>query len=270
MNTVATRESRIETFADGLALSLVDHGAGRPVLVLHGGGGPASVARFVQALAATHRVLTPTHPGFAGTPRPASFDSIAQLAACYLELLERLALADVLVIGFSMGGWIASELATRAGARLRGVVLVDATGVEVEGEACVDVFPLKPNELSALSMHDPVKYGIDPATSTPEQKAAMAANFQTLAAYCKTRGTCDPTLRARLAAVTTPALAVWGASDRIVTPAYGQAYARAFADARFELIAECGHLPQVEQPARLMALVREFDAAVVPTPSTSA
>ena len=266
MNTLATPDTRIETDADGLALTLVDRGAGRPVLVLHGGGGPASVARFVETMSATHRVLAPTHPGFAGTPRPEAFDSIEQLAARYLELLERHALDDVLVMGFSMGGWIASELATRAGTRLRGVVLVDAAGIEVEGETCVDVFPLKPNELSALSLHDPAKYGIDPAALSPGQKAAMAANFQALAAYCQAREMRDPTLRARLAAVTTPALVAWGASDRIVTPAYGQAYAKAFADARFELIAECGHLPQVEQPARLLALVHGFDAALSATP----
>ncbi len=254
--------SRIESFADGLALTVVEHGAGRPVLVLHGGGGPMSVARFVDALSTTHRVIAPTHPGFAGTPRPDGLRRIGQLADTYVELIDRLALADVLVVGFSMGGWIASELATRAGGRLRGLVLVDATGIVVDGEPCVDVFPLKPNEISALSMHDPVKYGIDPATLTPEQKAAMAANFQALAVYCRDDGRDDPTLHARLGAVTAPALVVWGASDRIVTPAYGQAYASAFARARFEVIAECGHLPQVEQPAALLALVNGFDATL--------
>lgn len=253
-----TPTTRIESFAADLPVTLVDHGTGRPVLVLHGGAGPTSVARFVDTMSATHRVLAPTHPGFGGTPRPDRLTSIAALAETYAHLLERLDLADVLVIGFSMGGWIASELALRAGARLRGVVLVDAVGIEVDGETCADVFALKPNELSALSMHDPVKYGIDPSTLTPDQKAAMAANFQALAAYGGT--SMDATLRARLAAVKTPALVVWGESDRIVTPAYGRAFAEAFDGARFELIPQCGHLPQVEQPARLLELVNGFDA----------
>ena len=255
-----TPTPRIESFAPDLPVTLVDHGTGRPVLVLHGGGGPASVARFVETMSATHRVLAPTHPGFGGTPRPDRLASIAALADTYAQLLERLDLTDVLVIGFSMGGWIAAELALRAGARLRGVVLVDAVGIAVDGETCADVFALKPNELSALSMHDPVKYGIDPSTLTPEQKAAMAANFQALAAYGRACGMEDATLRARLAGVKTPALVVWGESDRIVTPAYGRAFADAFDGARFELIPQCGHLPQVEQPARLLELVNGFDA----------
>lgn len=241
---------------DDLALKFDDVGQGRPVLVLHGGGGPQSVARFVEALAADARVIAPIHPGFAGTPRPEAFASIEQLADTYAALLERLGLADVLVVGFSIGGWIANALALRAGPRLRGLVLVDGAGILVEGEPCADVFGLGPQQLSALSCHDPVRFGIDPATLGDAQKAAMAANMRTLAVYGRARDMGDPALRARLADVRVPVQVVWGESDRIVTPAYGRAVAESFPDARFTLLPECGHMPQVEQPQRLLALVR--------------
>ena len=244
-----------ETFADGLTLHVDDRGTGPAVLVLHGGGGPLSVAGFVEAMCANARVIAPVHPGFGGTPRPGTFDSIEQLADAYAALLERLALTDVLVVGFSIGGWIANALALRAPGRLRGVVLVNGAGIVVDGEPCADVFSLTPPQLSALSLHDPARFGIDPAKMTDAQKAGMAANMRTLAVYGRARDMGDPALRARLADVRLPVLVVWGASDRVVTPAYGRAVAAAFPDARLEILAECGHMPQVEQPARLLELV---------------
>jgi pimeloyl-ACP methyl ester carboxylesterase len=253
---------RLEAFGEGLTVSVTDRGSGPCVLVLHGGAGPISVARFAETMSATHRVLAPTQPGFAGTTRPEWFRNIDDVANAYINLLDRYALKDVLVIGHSMGGWVAAELAARAGDRLRGVVLVNAGGIQVEGQSCADVFELTPQQLSALSYHDPVTYGIDPSKLTPEQKAGMAANFAALAVYGRERHMEDPTLRARLANVKAPALAIWGESDRIVTPVYGQAYANSFPNGRFELIAKCGHLPQIEQPARLLELVRAFDASI--------
>lgn len=245
---------RHETLAGGLTLTFDDRGSGPAVLVLHGGGGPLTVARFVDAMSAHARVLAPVHPGFAGTPRPDGFDSIEQIADAYVALLDELALTDVLVVGFSIGGWIANALALRAGSRLRGVVLVDGAGIMVDGEPCADVFSLTPQQLSALSCHDPARFGIDPSALSEAQKAGMAANMRTLAAYGRARDMGDAGLRARLADVRVPVLVVWGESDRVVTPAYGRAVAASFPDARFELIAQCGHMPQIEQPERLLEL----------------
>ena len=246
---------RQETFVDGLALTFDDRGSGPAVLVLHGGGGPLTVARFVEAMSTHARVIAPVHPGFAGTPRPERFDRVEQIADAYAALLERLALHDVLVVGFSVGGWIANALALRAGDRLRGLVLVNGAGVMVDGEPCADVFSLTPQQLSALSYHDPARFGIDPATLTDVQKAGMAANMRTLAVYGRARDMGDPALRARLASVRLPVLVVWGASDRVVTPAYGRAVAASFPNARLEIIERCGHMPQIEQPERLLELV---------------
>ena len=247
--------TRHETFADGLALQFDDRGSGPAVLVLHGGGGPFTVAGFVDALSAHSRVIVPVHPGFAGSERPDAFDSIEQLADTYAALLERLALTDVLVVGFSIGGWIANALALRAQHRLHGLVLVNGAGIVVDGEPCADVFSLTPPQLSALSYHDPARFGIDPAKLTDAQKAGMAANMRTLAVYGRARDMGDPALRARLADVRLPVLVVWGESDRVVTPAYGRAVAASFADARLEILPQCGHMPQFEQPARLLELV---------------
>ena len=161
----------------------------------------------------------------------------------------------MLVIGFSIGGWIANAIALRAGDRLRGLVLVNGAGVMVDGEPCADVFSLTPQQLPALSYHDPARFGTDPSMLSDAQKAGMAANMKTLAVYGRARDMGDPALRARLAQVRVPVLVVWGDSDRVVTPAYGRAVAAAFPAARLEIIERCGHMPQIEQPARLLELV---------------
>lgn len=269
MSTVSPSppRTRRESFADGLTVRIDERGSGRPILVLHGGGGPQTVSDFAEALSTRAHVLVPTHPGFAGEPRPEWFDSIDDLAFAYLDLLERLDLRDVLVIGSSMGGWIASAMALRDTTRLSGIVLVDAAGIRVDGHPIADVSSLTPDELSALSFHNPAAFRVDPATVSPEQARARAANFQALYVYDQGQGMGDPKLRRRLRRVRIPALVVWGESDRVVDPDYGRVYAQSFPDARFQLIPEAGHLPQLEQPARLLKLVWEFaDNIAAPPP----
>src|SRR6266550_4501072 len=258
--------TRRESFADGLTVRIDERGSGRPMLVLHGGGGPQSVSSFAEAVAERAHVLTPVHPGFAGEPRPEWYNSIDDLALTYLELLERLDLRDVMVVGFSIGGWIASELAVRDTTRLSSIVLVDAVRIQVDGHDIADVFSLTPDELLALSYHNPAAFRIDPATLSPDRIAAMAANFQALGAYGREPGMRNPKLRRRLGRVRIPALVVWGESDGVVDPDYGRPYAQALPNARFALIPEAGHVPQIEQPERLLALVWEFADSITTTP----
>jgi pimeloyl-ACP methyl ester carboxylesterase len=260
MSTQPALSTRRESFADGLTIRVDEGGntSGRPILILHGGGGPQTVASIAAGLSRAH-VLVPTHPGFAGEPRPEWFNSIDDLALAYLDLLQRLDLRDVLVIGSSMGGWIASAMALRdTTQRLRGLVLIDAAGIQVEEYPVADVSTLTPAELSALSFHNPAAFSVDPATVTPEQIEGRKANFRALAVYDQGLGSADPKLKRRLSRVSLPVLVVWGESDRVMLPEYGRAYAQAFPNARFEIITEAGHLPQIEQPERLLDLVRKF------------
>lgn len=243
-------------------VTVTEHGRGRPVLLLHGGGGPATVTPWAQRLAATRpaRVLTPVHPGFGGTPRPAGLDGVAGLAAAYAALLDTLDLRDVTVVGNSIGGWVAAELALLAPPQVSGYVLVDAVGIEVPGHPVADFFALAPAELARLSYADPGTYGVDPAALPPAARAAMAGNRAALAVYAGTAMT-DPTLVGRLGAVRTPTLVVWGAADRIGDPDLGRAYAAAIPGATFALVQDAGHLPQIEAPDTLVELVWDFAGA---------
>lgn len=242
-----------------LHLTIDDVGAGRPALVLHGGGGPATVAMIAGHLAETRRAITPTLPGWNGAERPDWLTGIDDLAAVFLHYLEAQDLTDVLVVGSSIGGWIGAEMAVLdTTARITGLVLIDAVGIDVAGEPITDFFALDARGVAEHVFHDSERFYLDPTTLAPEQLAAMQANLATLRVIAGDPYMHDPELSARLAGVSVPTLVIWGDSDAIVTPDYGRAYAESFADARFELVRKAGHLPQIEQPAATFALIDAF------------
>ncbi|GGN65373.1 alpha/beta hydrolase [Streptomyces albiflavescens] len=249
-----------------LDVTVDDQGQGHPFLLLHGGGGPQTVAPFAGLLAAQRpaRVITPVHPGFGGTARPHWLTDVPTLAQAYVRLLDDLGVTDVTVVGNSIGGWIAAEIALLGSDRISGVVLVDAAGIKVPGHPVADPFSLTPAELSRLAFHDPTKFAVDPATLPEAARAVMAANRAALQVYSGPYVMEDPTLRERLAKVTHPALVVWGESDEVVDAAYGRAYAAAIPEARFELLHETGHMPQIETPGQLLAVVRDFTDSHAP------
>ncbi|MGN7800307.1 alpha/beta fold hydrolase [Leifsonia sp. 22587] len=232
-------------------------------LVLHGGGGPQTVAPLVSHLAATHRVLAPTHPGWNGTPLPDDLRSVADLADAYLERLLADGTRDVTVVGSSIGGWIALELAIRAAAGtryagiLRAVVDIDGVGAVVDGEPIADFFALDARGLAEAAWHDPERGFVDPAGLTGEQRAIQQSNGRTMAVLAG-RSMSDPTLLARLVSVDVPTLVVYGQSDGIVTPAYGRAVAGAIPTSEFAEIPEAGHLPHLENPAATWAVIDPF------------
>ncbi len=257
--TTNPNNSREIQLSTGLGLTLTEAGTGRPVLILHGGAGPFSVASIAQHVAAKARAITPTHPGWNGTPRPEWLTGVDDLALAYLELLEREELRDVLVIGSSIGGWIASEMAVRdRGARIGGLILINSAGVAVEGQPITDFFSLTPRQVAEHSFHEPDKFFRDPAQLPPEQAAMQRANIATLRVLSTDPYMHDPKLLRRLKSVRIPMLAIWGESDRIFTPAYGKAYAGAFGNGRFALVERAGHLPQLERPSETFALIDQF------------
>jgi pimeloyl-ACP methyl ester carboxylesterase len=242
-----------------IEVATTEKGEGHPILLLHGGGGPLTVQGFADLLAAQRpaRVITPTHPGFGGTPRPDSLASVPGLAALYVALLAELDGRDVTVIGNSIGGWAAAEMALLDTTRISGFVLIDAVGIEVPGHPIADFFSLTPRQLAEHSYHDPDRFGIDPSKLSQEALAVMAGNRAAIGVYAGT-SMAGAGLAERLSAVTTPTLVVWGDSDRIADVDYGRAYAKAIPGARFQLLSNTGHLPQIETPEQLLDAVWTF------------
>jgi pimeloyl-ACP methyl ester carboxylesterase len=230
------------------SVTVLERDRTQPFLLLHGGAGPGSVAGFADLLAARRhaRVIVPTHPGFAGTPRPDDLVGVPALAALYADLLERLDVWDVTVIGNSIGGWIAAELALLGSPRVSRAVLVNGVGIDVPEHPITDVSTLTPAQLRRLSFHDADRFPPDPNQPGPDLRA--------LGAYAG-KGMTDPGLRERLAKLDLPVDVLWGESDGIAVPEYGRAFAAAIPGARFTLLEGAGHLPQLETPEELLAAI---------------
>lgn len=252
------QKQTIKLFAGTLPLTFINQGEGRTFLLLHGGAGPASMAGLANTLAQQAQTILPIHPGFDGEPRPEWFTRIGDLALAYLALIEQLDLVNVVVIGNSVGGWIAAEMAVRQSPRLAGAVLLNAVGIDSDPQErpIVDPMKLAPAERAAHVFHDPKRFAAAPPS--PEAATQMAANQQALLVYAGDPFMHDPALRTRLAQITIPTLVAWGESDRIVDVAYGRRYASSISGARFEVVAQAGHFPQIEQQDVVVQLIHKF------------
>jgi pimeloyl-ACP methyl ester carboxylesterase len=231
----------------------------RTALVLHGGGGPATVANIAAHLSSTFDVVAPVHPGWDGTAGVPG-DTIRDLAARYLDDLGD----DVLVVGSSVGGWIAAEMAVQDACRPEGrraisqLVLVDTVGIEVAGEPIRDFFALDARGVAEYAWADPERGLIDPAALTPERQATMRGNMQALRGYAGDPYMHDLALVDNLPSIAARTLLLWGTADRIVTPAYGRAFAAHIPGAAFVLVDDAGHLPHLENPAATFAALDAF------------
>lgn len=243
------------------SLELVEQGEGPALLLLHGIRGLAGHEALIDALAVDNRVIAPSHPGFGNSALPEWCDTVDDLVHVYLELIDELALEDVAVVGCSLGGWIAAELALRT--PLRRLVLVDAVGIRVGGREdrdIADIFALPAAEVVARAFSDPARMAdyLSLEGKSKEELAIVARNQEAAVLYGWEPYFCNPKLLRRLKRLRVPTLVVWGANDGIVTPDYGRAYAAAIPGARFVAIDDAGHAPHLEQPAAFLAAVREF------------
>jgi pimeloyl-ACP methyl ester carboxylesterase len=242
-------------------MKITESGTGRNILVLHGGGGPATMTLLASHLSEKAHVITPTYPGWEGTPRPDSLNTVAGLADELARYLDERDVKDVVVIGSSIGGWVAAELALRDEARrIAGLVVINGTGVNVPGQPITDVTGFTPHELAKVAFHDPAKFGAGAPPPTPERIAVMRANAAALAVFAG-KHSYDPTLLDRLKRIEVLSLVLWGESDRVVSKEYGRAFAAAIPNARFETVAQAGHLPWLEKPSETFRVLDPFVAA---------
>ena len=244
----------------GAAVDVVFKGSGPKLFLLHGGGGPVTAMPFTDRLAESFEIIAPVHPGFGGSAIPDHFDDLQDLIYLYLDLMDALDLEDAVMMGFSMGGWTAAELAVISTARLSKLILVDAVGVKIGGREdrdIVDVFATPQEELTRLMWHDPAK-APDPSKMSDAQREIMQSNRVALALYTWQPYMHNPKLPRRLHRIDVPTLVLWGESDGLVTPDYGRAYSAMISGAEFAVIPEAGHIPQAEQPEAFVRHVLSF------------
>jgi pimeloyl-ACP methyl ester carboxylesterase len=246
---------------NGIRIDAVERGTGAPILFLHPGIGLDPAAPVLDGLAARGRLIAPTHPGFGNSDQPRSFDSVDDLAYFYLDLLDELDLKDVTLVGVSLGGWIAAEMAVKSTARIARLVLANAVGIKIGGRETrdiVDIFATPENELNERAYANPALGARDYKAMADADVRAAARNREATARYTWSPYMHDPKLKSRLHRIKIPTLVLWGDSDRILSEPYGRAYAGMIPGARFEMVAKAGHFPHLEQPDEFARRIHAF------------
>jgi pimeloyl-ACP methyl ester carboxylesterase len=245
----------------GVTIEAVERGTGAPIVFLHPGIGLDPAAPVLDGLAARGRLIAPTHPGFGNSEQPKSFDSVDDLAYFYLDLLEELDLTGVTLVGVSLGGWIAAEMAVKSTARLARLVLANTVGIKVSGRETrdvADIFAMPEKEFNERAYANPALGARDYKAMADAAVRVAARNREATARYAWSPYMHDPKLKGRLHRIKVPTLLLWGDSDRILSEQYGRAFAGLIPGARFEILANAGHFPHLEQPDEFARRVHAF------------
>jgi pimeloyl-ACP methyl ester carboxylesterase len=234
-------------------------GAGHPLLFLH----DPWTYRWLPIharLAARYDVILPIHPGFSGSSGFEELDRMEDLVFHYLDLIEVMGLKRPILMGASLGGWIATEFAIRYAEMLQALIAVDPLGLYVLGAPTTDVFQLNPAQMRAALFADataPLAHELVPDTPPPESIEAMLKARQVFARFAW-QFPDNPKLVSYLYRIKCPMLTVWGELDGVVPVSHGHVYQAAVSEAAFTVLPGCGHLPHVEQPEALANTVLQY------------
>jgi len=232
----------------GTRVRVLRGGSGPPLIFLHGASGHVGWLPFLERLAQRFDVIAPEHPGFGASDDPIWLDRPSDLAYFYLDLIEALKLEHVHLVGTSLGGWIAAEIAVRSCAKLATLTLSSAVGIHVKGVPKGDLFMWSREQLIRNLYHD--QKLADAALAQPVTDDALMAYAKNQLASAKLGWNPrlhNPHLHKWLHRVSVPTLLVWGDDDRLVPLPHGPAYAALIPGARLHVIDRCGHVPHVER-----------------------
>jgi len=231
-------------------------GSGKPVLFLHGAA-TLEGFDFAEGLADRFRVLAPSHPGFGFSGEAPHITGMADMVLHYLNLLDALDLAEKPhLMGFSMGGWMAVELAALAREKFDKVVLVAPAGLNDPEHPATNLGALAPQDLPGYLAHDvtvALRYFPDGTDIVFAERfgADRAREGETLGRLLAPFGMGHPNLRRFLARITNPALVVWGAEDRLLPASQAPLFVEALPDAELLIVEDAGHFVMQEKPETL-------------------
>ncbi len=247
----------------GSPIKLIKGGSGAPLLILHDEMGHPGWLRWHQNLAQNHTLYIPWHPGFGESPPLDWVMNLHDLAVWYLGALDDLGLEEVDVMGFSLGGWLAAEMAVMCPQQFRRLILVSAAGVRPPEGEIYDIFQVVAKAYIAHSLFNPSAVPEFQAICPDEPTEAQTFNWET-----SLEGACRlswrpymhypalPHLLPRLKRL--PTLIIWGRQDPIIPLSAGQLYHQSIPNSRLEVLENCGHRPEVEHPERFTAAVQGF------------
>jgi pimeloyl-ACP methyl ester carboxylesterase len=223
-------------------------GQGEALLYLHGAAGVPGWLPFFAQLAARHEVVVPEHPGFGNSDNPAWIRNVGDVAMYYLDFLDERDAQRVHLVGHSLGGWIAAELAVRNCARLATLTLIAPAGIRLKGVPMGDNFIWSPEETARNLFYDQ-SFADKMLAQVPSEEEAdrqLTNRFMAAKLGWEPRWF-NPSLERWLHRIKVPTLVLWGADDKFLPSRYAELWRERVPGASVELIPQCGHLPHIEK-----------------------
>jgi pimeloyl-ACP methyl ester carboxylesterase len=240
----------------GCKVNLRRGGSGAPLLFLHGASGAPVILPFMEKLAQRFDVLVPEHPGYGLSEEPEWLDNIHDVAYFYLDFLKHLNLKGVTLVGSSMGGWMAMEMAVRDTSRIKSLVLVSPAGIAAPGVLPADTFLMSQEEVVRNLFYDQKlaeQRLAEPVT--PEAIDLALKNRHTTARLAWEPRLHDPHLPKWLHRIDVPVKIIWGEQDRILPVQFLETYRKLLPHAEIHVVKNAGHLPHAEKADQFVDIV---------------
>ncbi len=260
-------ERRIET-KRGIKCRVLEAGKGAPVVFFHGAGGLMAEEPVLEKLAQRFHVLAPEWPGYGADVGEEKLDDMLDFALHGWDVIDALGLdRKPSLIGHSMGGMIAAEMACLVNSGVEKLVLIGSAGLWLDKHPIPDIFAMLPFELAGVLFADP-KAGEKLLTGGIDF-SDMAALQQFLVTNSRRLGTAgkilfpipNRRLSKRLYRLRAPTLLLWGREDKLIPTVYGERFAQLIPGARLALIEAAGHMVPYEQPEKTAAEIERFLSA---------
>jgi pimeloyl-ACP methyl ester carboxylesterase len=238
-------------------------GSGAPLLYLHGAGGLLGTDPFLEELGKDFKVVAPHLPGYGESTGGELIEDVVDVCLFYHQLMDDLDMASAHIVGHSMGGMLAAELAALDVHRVKKLVLVCAAGLWLEEHPIPDPFAMDLPDLAAHLFHDrksPLAQMFTTIPTDPQQLADMyVERTKRLTQASRFLWPIpDRGLKKRTWRIAAPTLVVWGESDRLIPPIYADEFTSRIRNSRGVTIKEAGHMVMYEQPRAFVKTVGDF------------
>jgi len=265
--------SRQLTRVDGYDIPYLRGGRGSPVVYLHGLGGAGKWESYHMAFASDAVIFVPQLPGWQEWAPVPGLNSIDDYATLVLSFIEQLGLAEITLVGHSVGGWIALRIAAAHPERVRRLLVCDSLGLQTADAAAVDLRALDEEafgkallaRLGLIASAQPYGFGAQftNARASPDFERQWKGRGL-LAALLQ--GPCyDAGLAGELASIRAETLVVWGESDGLAPLDHGKALQAAIPNSRLAIVEGAGHLPMVEKRETFHRICHDFLVGVEET-----
>jgi pimeloyl-ACP methyl ester carboxylesterase len=248
----------------GARCRVLEGGSGAPLVFLHGAGGLSPANPFLDVLAQRYHVLAPEWPGYGDSTGDELLEDMLDFALHGWDVVEQLGLDRPHLLGHSMGGMIAAEMACLAPRSVGRLVLASPLGLWLDAHPIPDLFALEPHEFAPLLFHDPARgaalltSGVDPGDAAAVRQFYIAHSRRLAMAGKILFPIPNRGVAKRLYRVRAETLILWGASDRFVPPVYAERWTKLIAGAKVSILADAGHMLPYEQSEAFAGAVGAF------------